>query len=354
VRRRFDAPRTGAPHAPQEDVMARRAAVAFVAALSFLCSVADAADQVELKNGDRLSGTVVKHTGETLVFTTPYAKEIPIAWAEVQSLTTETPYWVKLGSGEYVSARFVPRDDGVYLESEHVEGSRPVALAEVVTIGIPPGARWSADVKAVVNGSQGNTETFALGAAAEVFRETDDDRLRFGGVLARQSQDEKDTVKNTRGWLYYDYHLGAHWDLGGFLTLEYDRFKDLDLRTVVGAGPGYRFIDTKTMLFKVRAGLAYVNENFGEQSDRDYATAVLADEFRWQISEDRSVYQLLDVYPSLANGSDLLLHAEVGFRQTLMKGLFAELALIDDYDNLPADGRKKNDFRYLVQLGYQL
>ena len=81
---------------------------------------------------------------------------------------------------------------------------------------------------------------------------------------------------------------------------------------------GYRFIDTKTMLVKVRAGLAYVNENFSEQSDKDYITAVFGDEFRWQMSDDRSVYQLLDVYPSLADGS------------------------------------KKNDFKYLVQLGYHL
>ncbi len=339
--------------------MARVASVAstalgsFIAVLLFAAPL-PAADEVALKNGDRLSGTVVKYTGETLVFTTPYAKEIPIAWAEVERLTTETPYWVKLSSGEYVSARFVPRDDGVYLESETVEGPKPVALADVVTIGIPPGARWAADVKAVLNGSQGNTETFNFGAAAEAIRETDDDRLRFGGVIARESKDKEDTVKNTRGWGYYDYHLGAHWDLGAFVTLEYDRFKDLDLRTVVGAGPGYRFIDTKTMLFKVRAGLAYVNENFSEQSDKDYITAVAADEFRWEISESQSVYQLLEVYPSLSDGSDVLLHAEVGFRQSLMKGLFIELALIDDYDNVPADGRKKNDFKYLVQLGYHL
>lgn len=315
---------------------------------------ASAADQVELKNGDRLSGTVVKYTGETLVFTTPYAKEIPIAWAEVQSLTTDTPYWVKLSSGEYVSARFVARDDGVHLESEKVESPAPVALAEVVTIGIPPGARWSADVKASVNGSQGNTETFALGAAAELVRETDDDRLRVGGTIARASQDSEDIVKNTRGYGYYDYHLGEHWDLGGLVTLEYDHFKDLDLRTVIGGGPGYRFIDTKTMLFKVRAGLAYVNENFREEPDRDYVTAVVGDEFRWEISESQSFYQLLDVYPSLENGKDVLLHAEVGFQQTLLANLFLELALIDDFDNDPAEGRKKNDFRYLFSLGYKL
>lgn len=329
-----------------------RAAVA--AALLLVASPLFAADQLELKNGDRLSGTVVKYTGETLVFTTPYSKEIPIAWAEVQSLTTDEPQWVKLSSGEYVSARFVSHGDGVHLESEKVEGTGPIALADVVTIGVPPGARWGAEVKVALNGSQGNTETFAFGAAAEAIRETDDDRLRFGGSIARESKDSEDTVKNSRGYGYYDYHLGAHWDLGGFVTLEYDHFKDLDLRTTVGVGPGYRFIDTKTMLFKVRAGLAYVNENFRNDPDDDYITAVVGDEFRWTISESQSFYQLLDVFPSLEDGKDVLLHAEVGFRQSLYKNLFAELALIDDYDNVPPDDRKKNDFKYLFQLGYRL
>ena len=332
--------------------MVRAAVVAIV--LLFTVAPLHAVDEIELKNGDRLSGTIVKFTGETLVFTTPYSKEIPIAWAEVQSITTDAPYWVKLSSGEYVSARFAAHDDGVRLESEQVQGTGPVALSDVVSIGIPPGARWGAEVKVAVNGSQGNTETFAFGAAAEAIRETDDDRLRLGGSIANQSQDNKETVKNTRGYGYYDYHLGAHWDLGGFATLEYDHFRDLDLRTVVGAGPGYRFIDTKLMLFKVRAGIAYVNENFRDEKDRDYVTAVVGDEFRWTISETQSCYQLLDVYPSFENGKDVLLHAEVGFRQSLMKSLFVELALIDDYDNLPAEGRKKNDFRYLVQLGYRL
>ena len=104
----------------------------------------------------------------------------------------------------------------------------------------------------------------------------------------------------------------------------------------------------------LRAGLAYVNENFRNDEDDDYITAVVGDEFRWTISDSQSFYQLLDVFPSLEDGQDVLLHAEVGFRQSLLKNLFVELALIDDYDNAPPDDRKKNDFKYLVQLGYRL
>jgi len=41
------------------------------------------ADEVILKNGDRLSGTVVTKADDKLVFKTKYAGEIKIDWAEV-------------------------------------------------------------------------------------------------------------------------------------------------------------------------------------------------------------------------------------------------------------------------------
>jgi hypothetical protein len=40
-------------------------------------------------------------------------------------------------------------------------------------------------------------------------------------------------------------------------------------------------------------------------------------------------------------------------RQTLIKGLFVEAGIVNDYDTEPAEDREKNDFRYIGQLGYE-
>ena len=330
---------------------------AFAIMISLLCAPpAFAEDVVVLQNGDRLSGEIDKFDGDKVTITTAYADKVAVDWKQVGSITTDEPVWVKLKTGEYVSARFAPRADGIYLEAESLESSRPVHLDEVAAIGLKPGGRWSGNVALMVNGSQGNSETLSLGAQVEGIRESDNDRLRIGGRLDRAENDDEEIAKSTRGWLNYDYYLGKHWYMAGFLTLEYDRFKDLDLRTVVGAGPGYRFIDTKTMLLQADVGLAYVNENFRSgQTDRDYISGQIGEEFRWQITPSQSFFQLVDVYPSLERGEDLLVHAEVGFKHAIAKGgLYVEVALIDDYDNLPAEGRKKNDLKYLVSLGYSL
>jgi putative salt-induced outer membrane protein YdiY len=334
-----------------------RVALAFV----FLapCLANAAGDVVELRNGDRLSGTIARMTDDKLVITTPYAKEIPVSWAEVVGLESSEPHVVRLKPDDFVTARFTRRPDGVYLEGADLQSARPVALDQIATIDVSPGAHWSGAVTALLAGSKGNTERASFGGSVEAIRRTDGDRLRLGGRTEYAREKDPDTgtknltARNTRGWADYEYFLDEHWGIGGFGRLEYDHFQDLNLRTTVGAGPGYRFFDTKTKFLRAYLGLAYVNEDFREPlEDRDFITLALGDEFHWNVTETLAVYQLLDVYPSLDDTSDVLLHSAAGVRQAIAAGLFVDLGLEDDYDTVPADGRKKNDFRYRVQLGY--
>ena len=44
------------------------------------------ADQVSLKNGDRLSGTIVKSDGKTLVLKTDYAGALEVKWDAVAGI----------------------------------------------------------------------------------------------------------------------------------------------------------------------------------------------------------------------------------------------------------------------------
>jgi putative salt-induced outer membrane protein YdiY len=320
-------------------------------------------DVVTLKNGDRLSGTIVKMTDEKLVITTPYAKEIPVAWAEVASLETATPHVVRLKPDDFVTARFTKRADGMYLESPDLQSARPIALDQIATIDVPPGPAWSGNIAAYFNGDDGNTNRTGLGGVAELIRRTDDDRFRVGGRIEYAEERDADTgendvtARNSMGWANYDYFLGPHWTIGGFGRLEYDRLEDLTLRTTIGAGPGYRFVDTKKMLFRTYLGPAYINENYNQDAnpdteDREFIALALGDEFRWWFTEGAHVYQLLDVYPNLEDTSDVLINAAAGIRYTVVKGLFVDVGIADEYDTEPAEGKEKNDFHYRLAFGY--
>ena len=58
------------------------------------------ADQVTLKNGDRLTGTVVKSDGKTLVLHTDAAGDVTISFAAIQEIKTDKELHVSLKDGK--------------------------------------------------------------------------------------------------------------------------------------------------------------------------------------------------------------------------------------------------------------
>src|SRR5579872_3080614 len=60
------------------------------------------ADQVTLKNGDRLSGAIVKADGKELVLKTDYAGDLTLKWSAVDAFTTAEPIHVALAGGQEV------------------------------------------------------------------------------------------------------------------------------------------------------------------------------------------------------------------------------------------------------------
>jgi len=60
------------------------------------------ADQITFRNGDRLTGSIVKSDAATLVIRTTVAGEISVSWPEVQELHSDAPLHVGLSDGKAV------------------------------------------------------------------------------------------------------------------------------------------------------------------------------------------------------------------------------------------------------------
>src|SRR6266850_1989436 len=60
------------------------------------------ADQVILKNGDRLSGTILKSDGEHLILKSEFAGEVKIKWAAIDQLSSDRPLYVLLKDGQII------------------------------------------------------------------------------------------------------------------------------------------------------------------------------------------------------------------------------------------------------------
>src|SRR5918998_6024937 len=65
---------------------------------SMLCSEV-LADQVSLKNGDRLTGSIIKYDGENLILKSEFAGEVKIQWDAVERITSDRPLYVTSKDG---------------------------------------------------------------------------------------------------------------------------------------------------------------------------------------------------------------------------------------------------------------
>src|SRR4051812_7430610 len=106
-------------------------------ALTLLLALPARADELRLKNGDRITGTAASLAGGTLLFKAP-GGDLKIAWADVASLTVTQPMIVTLtGTAAPVTATFAPGAEGTVIL---VPGG-PQLLANIVGLA-PPQPAW--------------------------------------------------------------------------------------------------------------------------------------------------------------------------------------------------------------------
>src|SRR4051794_12998030 len=101
-----------------------------------VCLVSGRADQITLKNGDRVTGSIIKKEGKTVTIKTAGFGEINAQWEQIQSVVTDQPVNVELTGGQTLKGRLVTEQDTeqvVTTESDR----RPLDLTTVAAVRDP-------------------------------------------------------------------------------------------------------------------------------------------------------------------------------------------------------------------------
>ena len=67
------------------------------------------ADQVTLKNGDQLTGAIVKSDAKTLLIKTEFAGEVTVQWDAVSAMVSSQPLHLALKDGQTIVGTVRPR-----------------------------------------------------------------------------------------------------------------------------------------------------------------------------------------------------------------------------------------------------
>ncbi len=309
------------------------------------------ADEVILKNGDRLTGTIVSAKEGKLTFNTPYAGNVSIAMDAVESIHSEADLTLRFDGKEILSGKLTTENDQITLQASEVRGTTPVDWKRVRSINVPD-TFWDGSVFLGGTHQAGNTERTSVSFGAEATRRSLKDRFSLSFLYNYAEEDDELTTRDTYGSLKYDYFFTQKFY--GLLSLEMlkDKFKDLNLRTIVGPGIGYQVWEDDIKALALEAGIAYFSEDRVEEEDDQWVTARLGANARWQITPWLKFTDRLLLYPQLESFGDYTLRNEAAMQTSLGGAWSLRLANVWERDSDPAEEVKKDDFKTSLSLQY--
>jgi putative salt-induced outer membrane protein len=316
------------------------------------------ADQVVLSNGDRLTGSITKSDGKTLVIKTDLAGEVTIQWTAIQSLTSAAPLHVVTAAKTVVGA--VTTSDGTLAVSTPQSGTVDVAKAEVTALrndkeeaayekslhpSLLQGWVGGANIGFALTG--GNSETKNLAIAFTADRKTSHDEIALYTNTIYATNDAAGAVPSvtanaTQGGGRYDRNLTKLVFAFGSADFQTDALQNLNLRSVLGGGLGFHAINSSRTTLDLLGGVNYTKENY-IGLDRNFAALTLGEELTYKLGASTVLAEKLYFYPDLSDTSQYRGTFNFGTITKISKWLGWQNAFGDIYVTNPPMGKKQND-----------
>jgi putative salt-induced outer membrane protein YdiY len=324
------------------------------------------ADVVVLKNGDRVSGSIVKKDGKQISIQTDMFGLVATSWEQVASITADKPLNVVLPDGKTVVGTL--RESSGKVEVASSGSTISVNPQEITTLRNDAEQKaydrllkprwldlWAGTGSIGFAGTSGNAETstFTAGVAAARVTRTDKTNIYFNAIRASALVGGRSagTAQAVRGGLGYARNLTPKIFANVFNDYEYDRFQNLDLRTVFGGGLGYKAIRTDRMTLDLLGGGAYNYSRFNTPLIRKNGELYWGNDFTFKLNAATSLFQSFRMFNNMNSLGDYRVNFDLGATTKISKWMTWNVSISDRYLTNPAPGRKTNDFLYTTGLG---
>lgn len=287
-----------------------------VVGILLLWAIPALADQVVLKNGDRLTGAITKSDGKALVIKTDYAGDVTVKFDAIQSITSAGDLNVSLG-GKTVVGPVTTNGDDVVVTTKTV-GPVEAPRSSVTMLRSPaeqaayekslhPGLLegWNGGVNLGFAVTRGNSETKNLNIAFNAARTGFHDKLTLYTNSIYATNDlptaSPHTTANTiGGGARYDHDFSSR--AFGFVNGDFlsNSLQELNLRSTLGGGVGIHAIKSGATALDLLAGVNYTHESYSVPLNppdlamtRNLAGLTLGDAFNPQGREKHRHYAKL-------------------------------------------------------------
>jgi len=375
--------------------MRTMACLLLLIACPFFAAFSLFADQLTLKNGDHLTGSIVSSDAKTLTLKTDYAGAVMIKWDAVEEITSSNPVYLTSKSGQVVVGT-VSTTGGTLNVATKESGTVPVPRDTVTAIRSQDEQKayeataerlqhphlldfWSGNVVTGLALTRGNSDTSTFNLGMTAARTTAKDKISVyatslytksrvtgtcpipAGATVAPASCSVTTASAVRGGTRYDFNLTPRTFAFGQLDLEHDRFQQLDLRTVLGGGLGFHVIKNDRTTFDLMGGGDFDHDAFtaGATSatgttglTRSQGEILVGESLLYKVAKSTALNEALQVFPNLSDTGEYRFTFDSGVTTQLSKWLSWQVTYSDRFLSNPIPGVKENDV--LVTTGLQV
>lgn len=349
--------------------------ISFIFAMMALFVSLAKADQVLLKNGDRLTGTIVHLDSNNLLVKTDALGNVKVQWDAVAKITADAPLHVN-ADGAQVEAGAIERSpkgetitttgDTAFLiapgrilslvsQTEHIAAEQKSARGEHREAL----AIWNGTLDAGVSGARGNSDTTNMSMGLRGARVTGRDRFSIyvNSLLASNRASgatEATTSANTiRSGLRYDMNVSDHVFTFAFTTLETDHVQHLNMRNVFGGGAGYRLAQSQSTTLDVFSGASLNRENYSYGApDRSTGEMLVGQDLQYHLNDRTSIGGRMSLFPNLSTPGEYRAVIDTTATTKFTKWIGWQVTVSNTYVTNPPLGTRNNDL--LVSTGIRL
>jgi len=226
-------------------------------------------DWVQLTSGEWLRGELKSMYNKKLEFDSDKLDLLIIDWEDVKYLQSFQPGSVKIENHGSIIGILTISDKKITVTNKEniIEFNRD----EIISFS-PGGDReidlWSINFTIGMNLKSGNTEQIDLNSKLSAKRRTANSRflLDYIGNLSKTnalSGNLVETINNHRLSGALDIYVTRHFFYNPINAEFYvDPFQNIELRTTIGAGLGYTFIDTGKTEWNITTGPAFISTKY--------------------------------------------------------------------------------------------
>lgn len=346
-------------------------------------SLVSFADQITLKNGDRLTGTVVKGDGKTLVVHTEAAGDVTIQFSAIQDIKTDQELHVSLKDGK-TAVGPVTSSDGKMEVATKGAGMVEVPKEDVTLIrndaeqaaydkSLHPGLLhgWTGGANVGFSVARGNSQTENLAVAFNAVHATLNDKITLyaSSIDTKNDLATPSTVANLEtGGLRYDRNVNPRLFAFGAADFMSNALQFLDLRAVYSGGFGFHAIKSDKTMLNVLGGINYTHETYSNGTPvtppttpatyqsygvtNRFAALTLGEELNQKLGKSTVVTQNLYFYPNLQQTGEYRGTFNLGTVTKISKWLGWQNQFGDIYVSNPPIGAKKNDVLFTTGLNF--